>query len=62
MVLRFEGTRRPGLDCEAVGTGAFWNGGFSAGVVLLGPPPKDIIEPCLGCAMALCIGVSKSER
>lgn len=51
MVLRFEGTRRPGLDCEAVGMGAFWKGGFSAVVVLLEPPPKDSIEACLGCAM-----------
>lgn len=27
MVLRFDGTRRPGLDCDAVGTGACWNEG-----------------------------------
>ena len=49
MVLRFEGTRRPGLDCDAVGTGAGWNGGcFSAVAVLFDPfPPKDSIAECL---------------
>ena len=55
MVLRFEGTRRPGLDCDAVGTGADWNGGrFSAVAVLFDPfPPKDSIAECLEwCAIA----------